>query len=77
MYYNGLEKNIYWVNSEGRLIKGIATLNLEEGYISIENDRGRVFEILEAEQVKNGMSLQEIYNAIPFNITDFELGGRA
>ena len=67
-----MEKNIYW--SKGN---GIATLNLDEGYISLATDRGHVFEILEAEQVKNGMTLQEIYNEIPEDISNYILGGRS
>ena len=72
-----MEKNIYWVNSEGRLIKGIATLNLDDGFISLANDRSQVFELLEVEQIHNGTTLQEIFEEIPEDITNYNLGGRA
>ena len=69
-------KKVFWFKN-GKRFTGMAVINYILNRISLEDKKGRVFEILEAEQVKNGMSLQEIYNAIPFNITDYELGGRS
>lgn len=71
-----MEKNISWVNGEGRLFQGVARLNVDEGYISLENKKGQIFEKLEAEQIENGMTLEEIFDEIPEDITDFELGGK-
>ena len=71
-----MKKNISWVNGEGRLFQGVATLNVDEGYITMENKKGQIFEKLETEQIENGMTLEEIFDEIPEDITDFELGGK-
>ena len=69
-------KKVFWFKN-GKRYTGTAVINYILECITLENKKGRVFERLEAEQVKTGMTLQEIYDAIPFNITDFELGGRS
>lgn len=68
-----MKKRVFW-NYEGKEFEGTATLNKEEGYISImANHNGMVFDRLDREQIENDMSLEEIFNDIPEDITDFEL----
>ena len=69
-------KKVFWFKN-GKRFTGTAVINYILNRITLEDKKGRVFELLEAEQVKNGMTLQEIFDEIPFNITDFELGGRS
>lgn len=68
-----MKKTVFW-NYNGTEFEGTATLNEEEGYISIvANHTGLVIDHLDREQITNGMSLEEIFNEIPEDITDYEL----
>ena len=70
-------KRIYWFDEKGNKHKGLANINYLDSFVSLEDRKGFVFEILFEEDLKNGMTLQEIYNDIPEDISNYILGGRA
>lgn len=65
-----MKKEIKWV-FEGKQFKGFATL--EDGMISMCDERGNVFDNLSQDEVEKGMTLEEIFEDIPEDVTDFEL----
>ena len=64
-----MKKEIKWV-FEGKEFKGIAAL--EDDKISLMNNNGS-FDIIHAEEVRFGMTLEEIFEEIPEDVTDFAL----
>lgn len=76
MYY---EKRVFWFY-EGVKYWGTARLNVgtdsdsEEKYISMDDDKHHeVVWHLEESDIENGMTIEEIWDEIPEDITDFEL----
>lgn len=68
-----MEKKLFW-SYKGNEYKGTAVLDTDERYISMTGDeRGNVFDILHEDEIKNGMTLEEIFEDIPEDITDYEL----
>ena len=68
-----MEKKVFW-SYKGNEYKGTAVLDTDERYISMTGDeRGNVFDILHEDEIKNGMTLEEIFEDIPKDITDYEL----
>ena len=68
-----MEKKVFW-SYNGNEYKGTASLDTEDRYISITgDDRGNVFDILSEAEIKNAMTLEEIFEGIPEDITDYEL----
>lgn len=65
-----MKKQIKWV-FEGKEFKGIATL--EDGVIALRDGKGDAFDTLEADEIENGMTLEEIFEEIPEDVTGFEL----
>ena len=70
-------KRIYWFDERGQKHIGLANINYLDNFVSLEDKKGFAFEILFEEDLKNGMTLQEIYNEIPEDISNYILGGRA
>ena len=68
-----MEKKVFW-SYNGNKYKGTAALDTDDRYISITGDaRGTVFDILREADIKNGMTLEEIFEDIPEDITEYEL----
>ena len=68
-----MEKKVFW-SYKGNKYKGAVALDTNERYISITGDeRGNVFDILREDEIKNGMTLEEIFKDIPEDITEYEL----
>lgn len=68
-----MEKKVFW-SYNGNKYKGTAALATDDRYISITgDDRGNVFDILHEAEIKNGMTLEEIFEDIPEDITEYEL----
>lgn len=68
-----MEKKVFW-SYKGNEYTGTAFLDTDERYISMAGDeRGNVFDILHEDEIKNGMTLEEIFEDIPEDITDYEL----
>ena len=68
-----MEKKVFW-SYNGNKYNGTAALATDDRYISITGDaRGTVFDILREDEIKNGMTLDEIFKDIPEDITDYEL----
>lgn len=65
-----MKKQIKWV-FEGKEFKGIATL--DDGVIALRDGKGDAFDMLEADEIENGMTLEEIFEEIPEDVTGFEL----
>ena len=65
-----MKKNIFWVH-DGKNYIGYAEL---EGYVlALRAANGEAFDLLEAEEIKNGATLEEIFDYIPEDVTDFNL----
>ncbi len=56
---------------EGKTYIGKAIL--KDNIIFLENEKGESFETLEENEIQNGMSLEEIFEEIPNDITYFSL----
>jgi hypothetical protein len=66
------EKKICWYNKDDdKLMYGVAIL--EDNVITLEPECGMPFEHLEASDIKNGMTIQEIFDEIPKDITNYSL----
>lgn len=65
-----MTKTITWEH-EGKTHEGTATF--ENGTIALRNNRGEAFETLEANEIENGMTLEEIWEGIPEDVTGFSL----
>ena len=70
-------KRIFWYDERGQKHKGLANINYLDNFVSLEDKKGFTFEILFNEDVQNGMTLQEIYDEIPEDVSDYILGGRS
>ncbi len=65
-----MKKQIKWV-FEGKEFEGFATL--EDGVIALRDGKGDAFDTLKADEIENGMTLEEIFEEIPEDVTGFEL----
>ena len=68
-------KRVFWFEN-GKRFKGYAVINYLTKCVTLEGKNGNIFELLEEENINNGMTLQEIYDEIHHNITNYDLGGR-
>ncbi len=63
-----MQKEIKWI-FEGKEFKGFATL--EDGVLALRDERGNAFDKLEESETE--FSLEEIFNDMPEDVTDFDL----
>ena len=67
-------KEIFWINVEtGRRYEGFATYDIEDGIVALRGENWTAFEILEQDDIENGMTLEEIFEDIPEDVTGFNL----
>lgn len=65
-----MRKEIKWV-FEGKEHTGYA--ELEEGILALRNAKGEAFETLGQDEISNGATLEDIFDEIPEDITDYQL----
>lgn len=66
------EKKICWYNKDDeKWMNGVVIL--EDNVITLESDCGMPFDHLAVKDIKNGMTIQEIFDEIPKDITNYSL----
>ena len=65
-------KEIFWV-ANGTRHEGFAYYDVEEGLVSLANENWQVFDNIEQDDIENGATLEEIFEDIPEDVTDFNL----
>ena len=65
-----MKKNVFWVH-DGKKYIGYA--ELDEYVLALRAANGDAIELLEAEEIENGATLEEIFDDIPEDVTDFNL----
>ena len=67
-------KEIYWINEEtGRRYEWFATYDVDDGIVALRDDTWAAFDLIEQDDIENGMTLEEIFDDIPEDVTDFRL----
>ena len=63
-----MRKEIKWVFA-GEEHTGYA--ELEDGILALRNAKGEAFETLEQDDIENGMTLEDIFDDIPEDVTGY------
>ena len=67
-------KEIYWINEEtGRRYEWFATYDVDDGIVALRDDTWAAFDLIEQDDIENGMTLGEIFDDIPEDVTWFNL----
>ena len=65
-----MRKEIYWYfNKE----KYIGYAELEDGILALRTNYGEAFDLIEQDDIENGATLEEIFDDIPEDVTEYQL----
>ena len=65
-----MRKEIYqYFNKE----KYIGYAELEDGILALRHNYGEAFDIIEQDDIENGMTLEDIFDDIPEDVTEYQL----
>ena len=65
-----MRKEIKWVFA-GEEHTGYA--ELEDGILALRHNYGEAFDLIEQDDIKNGMTLEDIFDDIPEDVTEYQL----
>ena len=65
-----MKKEIYWYFNEE---KQTGYTDLQDGVLALRHNDGETFDMIEQDDVENGATLEEIFDDIPEDVTDFRL----
>ena len=65
-----MRKEIYWYfNKE----KYTGYAELEDGILALRHNYGEAFDLIEQDDIENGMTLEDIFDDIPEDVTEYQL----
>ena len=65
-----MRKEIKWVFNEEKYT-GYA--DLQDGVLALRHNDGEAFDLIEQDDIENGATLEDIFDDIPEDVTDFRL----